>query len=140
MRTGVDLSESAMDIQTSLDKVLDCGTEGFAGRFYHLLFEGFPELNEYFVGVNMQQQAAMLTMALQVIVQHYCKPRRSSKEYLVVLGKRHRDRGVSRVDYEKFEHALLKALAELHENEWYTALAEQWRSAFRHAVDVMLHE
>ena len=59
-----------------------------------LLFEGFPELKELFLGVNMQHQAAMLTMALQVIVQHYRKSRRGSEDYLVVLGDRHRERGV----------------------------------------------
>ena len=137
MRTSVDFSESAIDIDTSLDRVLDCGSERFAGQFYQLLFEGFPELKRFFVSVNMQHQAAMLTMALQVIVQHYRKPRRCSKDYLVVLGNRHRERGVSYGDYEKFEHALLVTLAEFHENDWHDALAEQWRSALRHAVDLI---
>jgi hemoglobin-like flavoprotein len=61
MRTSADFSESAIDIETSLDRVLDCGSERFAGQFYQLLFEGFPELKELFLGVNMQHQAAMLT-------------------------------------------------------------------------------
>ena len=101
MRTSADFSESAIDIETSLDRVLDCGSERFAGQFYQLLFEGFPELKEFILCVNMQHQAAMLTMALQVIVHYCCKPRRCSKEYLVVLGNRHRERGVSHGDYEK---------------------------------------
>ena len=137
MRIRADLSPSAIDIETSLDMLLDCGSERLAGQFYQLLFEGFPELEEFFLGVNMQHQAAMLTMAFQIIVQHYRKPRRCSHDYLVVLGKRHRERGVSHREYEKFEHALLVTLAEFHDNEWHEALAEQWRSAFRHAVDVM---
>ena len=88
MKTSVDFSESSIDIETSLDRVLDCGCERFAGQFYQLLFEGFPELKEFFLGVNMQHQVAMLTMAIQVIVQHYRKPRRCSKEYLVVVGSK----------------------------------------------------
>jgi len=137
METSPDFYGSAIDIETSLDSVLECGSERFAGQFYQLLFEKFPELNEFFLGVNMQHQAAMLTMALQVIVHYYCKPQRCSKEYLVVLGDRHRERGVLHNDYEKFEHALLVTLAEFHDNDWHEALAEQWRSAFRHAVEVM---
>ena len=95
MRTSVDSSESAIDIETrlDLDRVLDSGSERFAGPFYQRLFEGFPELEEFFLGVFIQHQAAMLTMALQVMVQHYRKPRRCSKEYLAVLGNRHRERG-----------------------------------------------
>ena len=82
MRTSADFSESAIDIETSLDRVLDCGSERFAGQFYQLLFEGFPELKEFFLGVNMQHQAAMLTMALQVIVQHY----RKSESWWIING------------------------------------------------------
>ena len=52
MRTRADLSESAIDIETSLDRVLDCGSERFAGQFYQLLFEGFPELKELFLSVD----------------------------------------------------------------------------------------
>ena len=137
MKTSVDSSQPEFDIETSLDKVLDCGSERFAGQFYQLLFESFPELRKLFLGVNMQHQAAMLTMALQVIVQHFRKPRRSSNDYLIVLGSRHRERGISHGDYEKFEHALLVTLAEFHDNDWHEALAEQWRSAYRQAVDVM---
>jgi hemoglobin-like flavoprotein len=140
MKSRTDSSSCAIDIEASLSTVLDFGCERFAGRFYEQLFDGFPELKDLFAGVNMQHQAAMLTMALQVVVQHYRKPRPSCSEYLAVLGHRHHERGVSRNEYEKFEHTLLISLAEFHGNDWHEGLDEQWRIAFGQAVDLMTQE
>jgi hemoglobin-like flavoprotein len=138
MKTGVEFAHFALDIETSLHAVRDCGCERFAGRFYQLLFEGFPELKDFFAGTDMQGQAAMLTMAIQVVVQHYRKPRRSSEDYLKVLGNRHRERGVSDGDYQKFEHALLVTLTEFHGDDWHDRLEEEWCAALQQAFNVMV--
>ncbi len=135
-----DTKITALDIESSLSELLDSGCEHFAGRFYWLLFDRFPELERFFENVNMQHQAAMLTMGLQVIVQHDRQPRRSSRDYLRVLGERHGNRGISREHYAAFEDVLLTALAEFHGDRWHSVLANHWQSALHRALDVMVSE
>ena len=127
-----------MDIEASLRQVLECSGERFADRFYRALFEQDPELKGFFQGVNMQHQAAMLTMALQVFVTYSQHSQRATKDYLMVLGQRHHQRGVCEEDYNKFRIALLATLSEFHGEDWSTALADQWRTAYQQAIDTML--
>ncbi len=136
--TNSQATETVLDLKTSLNEVLDCGCEFFAGRFYWTLFDCYPDLRPFFRDVNMQHQAAMLTMGLQVVVQHAGKTRRSSRDYLRVIGERHATRGITRKHYEAFEEALLTTLAEFHGDDWQDALAGQWRTAVRKAVKTML--
>ena len=136
--TNSRATKKVLTLETSLNEVLDCGCEFFAGRFYWTLFDCYPDLRPFFRDVNMQHQAAMLTMGLQVVVQHAGKTRRSSRDYLRVIGERHTARGIAREHYQAFEAALLTTLAEFHGGNWHDALADQWRTAVRKAVETML--
>ena len=60
------------------------------------------------------------------------------KRYLQVLGRRHCLIGVSPDDYLHFGAALLTTLGAFHGKDWNAKLAEQWKEAFRQAVDIML--
>ncbi len=136
--TNSRATKTVLTLETSLNEVLDCGCEFFAGRFYWTLFDRYPDLQPFFRDVNMQYQAAMLTMGLQVVVQHAGKTRRSSSDYLRLIGERHLTRGITREHYQAFEEALLATLAEFHGDDWHDALADQWRKAVRKAVETML--
>lgn len=127
-----------VDIDASLHEVLDQSGERFADRFYRLLFNRYPELERFFCDVNMQHQAAMVTMALQVMVQYERRATRSANDYLRVLGERHALRGIKEDAFAKFEDALVTALAEFHGEDWTLDLANQWHAAFGKAVGVML--
>jgi hemoglobin-like flavoprotein len=131
-------TRTVLDIETSVSEVLDSGCEHFASRFYWTLFDRYPELEAFFQAVNMHHQAAMLTMGLQLVVQHHTTPKRSHRDYLRVIGERHTARGIEREHYEAFEEVLLVALAEFHGDRWHDSLADQWRTAVRKAVETML--
>ena len=73
-----------MDLDESLHAVLQYSGESFAGQFYRVLFERYPDLKKFFWDVNLQHQAAMLTMAIQVMVQHYQSPKPATADYLKV--------------------------------------------------------
>ena len=126
-----------MMIEDSLREILERSGERFADAFYRKLFEDFPDLRDFFEGVDLRQQAAMLTMALQVAVQHHCRPTRSTKDYLQVLGQRHHQRGVTKDNYPGFQDTLLVSLAEFHGKDWTQTLADEWRAAFDDALTVM---
>jgi len=137
MTNGSD-PRTMLDLETSVNEVLDSGCEHFASRFYWTLFDRYPELEAFFQDVNMQHQAAMLTMGLQLGVAHHRTPRRSHRDYLRVIGERHTARGIKREHYEAFEEALLAVLAEFHGEHWHDALADQWRIAVQKAAKTML--
>ena len=137
MANGSD-TRTMLDLETSLSEVLDTGCEHFAGRFYWTLLDRYPDLEPFFHGVNMQHQAAMLTMALQLVVQHHHQPRRSHRDYLRAIGERHTARGIARAHYEAFEDTLLAVLAEFHHDNWHDSLADEWRNAVRKAIEMML--
>jgi hemoglobin-like flavoprotein len=128
-----------MLFRDSVNRVIDQEQgERFADRFYVKLFELFPEMEQFFRDLDMKRQAAMLTMSLQVVAQHYRRPQRNTRDYLIVLGERHHQRGISRGEYRKFQHALLETLAEFHGEQWTSELADTWNTAFSRAIDVML--
>jgi len=126
-----------MLIKDSMNQVLEQAGASFSVRFYRTLFDRFPELERLFRDVNMKHQAAMLTMSLQVVAQHYRRPRRISTDYLKTLGHRHHQRGVTEDDYRKFQEVLLDTLAGYHGDDWTPNLAKQWDEAFAGAIDVM---
>lgn len=80
----------------------------------------------------------MLTMALQIVVQHDCRSTRSTKDYLGVLGYKHHQRGISKDDYDKFKAALLASLSGFHGASWHQSLEQEWSTAYDHAIETML--
>ncbi len=86
----------------------------------------------------MKHQAAMLTMGLQVMVQHYGTQSRSTKEYLQVIGHQHGERGIKKDDYTIFIDVLLVTLAEFHGPDWSEPLSDDWQAACADAIAVML--
>ncbi|MFV1965888.1 MAG: globin domain-containing protein [Pirellulaceae bacterium] len=127
-----------MDIHDSLQQILEESKEPLAGRFYRVFFERHPEMQRYFEGVNLQFQGVMLTMALQLVAQHYENPKPAIEDYLKLLGHKHCSRGIPSDAYPTFQETLLSALAEFHEGSWDSQLEEQWRSALRGAIQTMI--
>jgi hemoglobin-like flavoprotein len=117
-----------MEIQESLHGIHLRGTE-LANEFYSLLLNRYPELSDYFLGVQLGRQAVVLTNVLTVVVQHYCQDYPASKSYLRILGGRHEDLGIAGEDYPKFTQALMIALEQFHGSAWTDELAVQWRDA-----------
>jgi len=126
-----------MDIQESLHRILE-REQLVADLFYIVFLEQHPEVRRHFVRVNMQRQAVLLTMALQVVVQYYLHGFPTAEAYLKILGEEHSGRGIGPELYPKFCDALLASLSRFHSRDWNDQLAQQWRQAVELAATRML--
>jgi hemoglobin-like flavoprotein len=127
-----------MDIQESLQQILADSQAPLAGRFYERFFEQHAEMRQFFEGVNLRFQGVMLTMALQLVVQHDREPKPAISEYLKLLGHKHAARSIPTDAYPKFRQSLLSALADFHDGRWDDALQQQWQRALDAAIEIML--
>jgi hypothetical protein len=79
--------EKTMEISESLEQILDA-TDLFGESFYELFLSTYPEVQEYFEGVNMSRQAVMLTMALTIVEQHATSQLPQQRNTFFIWGKR----------------------------------------------------
>jgi hemoglobin-like flavoprotein len=126
-----------MDIAQSLHRILE-QQETMADLFYIIFLERYPEVRQYFEGVNLKAQSVLLTMALMVMERHYSGSYPATRMYLRYLGTKHHDRGIPAELFPKFRDALLAALERFHSNDWNAHLARQWHDAIDHATATML--
>lgn len=127
-----------MDLAASLHEILQRPRDRLGDIFYTIFHEQYPEVQSYFVGVNLRVQATMLMNALQIVVAHRNCRHAATAEYLKILGHRHFERGIPADLYPKFCDALLASLAKFHAADWNPALADAWRQALDQAVQAML--
>ena len=126
-----------MDIHQSIDEVLD--SEDILGQlFYEIFLTRYPDLQQYFAGVNMQHQAVVLAMALLMIEQYDTYRYPAIAKYLRELGVRHQRRQIPPELFPRFRDALVEALAQHHGEAWNAPLDQQWRRAIDGATAVML--
>lgn len=126
-----------MTLRESLRKILDQPREQFGDRFYEKLLKAHPEMAQHFRQTNLAHQAAFLSVALTVIVEHAEHPRQVTSEYLRILGHRHDLRKIDKHLYEPFAAVLLENLAAVHGSEWTPELQQQWRQAIAAAAQKM---
>jgi hemoglobin-like flavoprotein len=125
-----------MDINESLHRLLQ-SKESFGALFYKIFFERCPEARAYFSGINMDHQAALLTMALKVLEQYHRHGYPAMATYLKYLGHKHHMRAVLPELYPQWRDALLVALAQFHGADWNDEAEQQWHTAFEKARQVM---
>ncbi len=106
--------------------------------FYRRFVDLDADVRQHFDGVDMQQQAAMLTMALMTVEGNYRHTYPATEHYLKVLGHRHHQQGVAPELYPKFRDCLVETLQDFHGDEWDSALEDQWRAAIDKATAAML--
>jgi hemoglobin-like flavoprotein len=127
-----------MNIQESIHRILE-RSDGLAEPFFYgLFFDRYPEVVAHFRGVNIEQQAVLLTTALVVIERHYTSSYPTTTMYLKYLGTKHLDRGIKPEFFPRFRDALLLALEQFHGSDWDDVLAHQWRQAMDRATATML--
>lgn len=126
-----------MDIQESLRRILE-RKEPVADLFYLVFLDQYPEVRQFFTRVNLERQAVLLTMALQLIVQYAVHSFPVIETYLKILGEKHRDWGIGPEHYRKFCAAMLATLARFHGGAWNEHLAQQWETALALASEKML--
>ena len=126
-----------MDIQESIQRVLRAKAI-FGSLFYATLFQRHPSLKLFFQGVDMDQQAVLLTMQLNALGQCYPESLPAVDAYLQILGAKHKRKGVPREAYQPFCDILLETLARCLSPDWDENLAAQWRDAIMAASQKML--
>jgi hemoglobin-like flavoprotein len=126
----VDIAESSHHIQSREEIVTDL--------FYDIFLDRHPEVREFFVGVNLAHQAAVLRIMLLLIDQHYRRPTPALQQYLKILGYRHGQRKIPAELYPKFRDCLLETLGRFHGTEWSKDLEAEWHAAIDEASRVML--
>ncbi len=125
-----------MQIDESLDRILE-SQEIFGEAFYEVFLSTYPEVQEFFHGVDMQRQAVLLTMALTVVEQNYSDGHLTTKKYLRYLGRQHDERGIPKSLYSQWRDAMLETLYQFHGDDWDQQVAKQWREAIESAIQVM---
>lgn len=126
----MDIAESIHQIQSREEIVTDL--------FYDIFLDRHPEVRQYFVGVNLDHQAAVLRMSLLLIEHHYQKATPALREWLKVLGHRHAQRDIPVSHYPAFRDCLLETLGRFHGADWSDDLERQWRLAIEAATAAML--
>lgn len=126
-----------MDLRDSVTFILK-QKETVIGRFYEKFLDEYPEVRVHFEGVDLRQQALMLTMALVAVEGYYSGSYPATEHYLRVLGHRHHLANVPVDQYPKFRECLVSTLAEIHADQWDDDLAVQWSAAIDTAIQVML--
>ena len=125
-----------MSIDESLEMILK-QKDVAADLFYVVFLDSFPEVLQYFTGVNLRRQAVLLTRALVEVKNYFTGDYAATGLYLQYLGTRHHERGIPQDLYPKFRVALLQTLERLHGNDWSQELADQWQQAIDKATEEM---
>jgi hemoglobin-like flavoprotein len=126
-----------MDIRESLERLLG-DKDVFGARFYEVFFARCPEAQQYFAGVDLKQQAVLLTMALTVMERYSTQGYPAMAAFLKYLGHKHKARNVPPELYPAFTDALLATLEQFHGADWDAQTAQQWKDAIERTTQVML--
>ena len=126
-----------MDISESVEAILS-RDQVMADLFYDIFLDRYPEVQKFFVGVALDRQATLLTMALKTIELHYRQGYPATEQYLKVLGKTHHVKGITPELYDKWCDCLIATLERFHGNEWDDQLLTEWREAVNCASRAML--
>ena len=125
-----------MDIHESVELIL-AAQDTWGERFYDVFLHQYPDVQEYFSGVNLSRQGVLLTMALIVVEQYYSGEYPATEKYLQYLGSKHDEMNIPRELYAKWTAALMSTLEQFHGDNWSKSLAQQWSEAISRCVDVM---
>lgn len=126
-----------MDIAESIHRILS-REEIVTDLFYDIFLDRHPEVRDFFIGVNLNHQAAVLRMSLLLVEHHYRQATPGLQLYLRVLGHHHAERHVPESLYPKFRDCLLETLRRFHGTDWTDELQAQWHAAIDAATTVML--
>jgi hemoglobin-like flavoprotein len=105
--------------------------------FYIKYLGRYPELEEHFVGVDMDQQAVLLRMALSVIHQYHEHRYPAAEQYLLVLGRKHARRAIPLELYPEWRDCMLDTLEQMLGDDWSDELEAEWTEAIEAAIEVI---
>lgn len=126
-----------MNITESIHEILN-REEVVADLFYDIFLDRHPEVRRFFVGVDIRQQAVVLTMTLSIIEDFYRHSYPATARYLRLVGQRHKARGIPRELYPIFSQCLMETLERFHGQNWNAQLSDAWQRGIDKASNVLL--
>lgn len=122
-------------LENSLSLV-DLPDDGLTVRFYEILFERHPAVEDMF-SRGIRPQAAMLRTAVIAVVEHL-----DDGEWLTTtlgsLGRRHAALGVTEPMYAAVAECMIAAMSEIGGPRWTPAMTEAWNEALTAVSTLML--
>ena len=125
-----------MNISQSIHEIFS-REEVLADLFYDIFLDRHPEVQKYFVGVDLKQQAVVLTMMLSVIAEYSQHAYPAATRYLLVLGRKHQQLGIPVDLMPNFGRCLLETLERFHGRDWNAELRTAWQRAIALASQVL---
>jgi hemoglobin-like flavoprotein len=126
----MNISESIHEIQNRDEVVADL--------FYDIFLDRHPDVRQYFVNVDLKQQAIVLTMMLSVIEDFYVHSYPTTARYLRIVGHKHKVLGIPTNLYPVFAQCLLETLQRFHGTAWNSQLQTEWTEGIDKASRVLL--
>lgn len=125
-----------MDLQQSLECILQ--RDGVVtDLFYEIFLDRYPDVRQYFVGIDLNHQAVVLQMALMTVAVYSQRHYPAAEQYLKYLGHKHDMRSIPQELFPDFRDCLLETLGRFHGGDWSASLQLEWRRALDDAIDVM---
>jgi hemoglobin-like flavoprotein len=126
-----------MNISESIHDILN-REEVLADLFYDIFLDRHPDVRPFFIGVDIRQQAVVLTMMLSVIEDFYRHSYPATARYLRLLGQRHKARGIPQELFPIFGQCLLETIRQFHGQKWNAQLSEEWQMGIDKTSKVLL--
>ena len=126
-----------MKISQSIHEIMN-RDDVVADLFYDIFLDRHPDVQQYFVGVDLKQQAILLTMMLSVIEEYYTHSYPTTARYLRIVGQKHKALGIPSALFPSFGQCLLETLQRFHGTEWDDELNAEWVDGIEKASRVLL--
>lgn len=126
-----------MNLSESVQKIFG-RDEIVADFFYTRFLDQYPEVQRFFEGVDLKDQALVLMMTLLIIDQYHHHKYIATERYLKLLGRRHQAMNIPADLFPLFRNCLLETLERFHGNDWEEQLCAEWQTAIDQVVEVML--
>lgn len=126
-----------MTIEASVQRILAQKSTAIRS-FYDRFLAACPDAHRDFLGVDLEMQALMLTMALVSVADYHLHGHATTENYLRVLGHRHDQAGIDRRNFATFRRCLVETLAEILADDWSAELERDWTAALDKSIAVML--
>lgn len=107
-------------------------------RFYHELFNRYPQVKPLFRNTTQQEQQRKLLSALQLVINNLRNPEVLTAT-LQNLGRRHQSYGAVPGHYQAVASTLLDVMQEFAGSLWTPAVHQAWSDALETIAEIMLN-
>ena len=111
-------------------------SDEFIDTFYEVFLGASPKIREMFAGTNFKIQKLMLRESLLEML-FFEQGMPGADEYIIKLGRRHKQLNVTPEMYEMWLDSLCEAVRR-HDPEYRPELDALWREAMKKGIELMI--